>query len=156
IGAVRTSREIGGFAQVQSQLRSMGRAPSMQDIARGQVPRNTRRSDSGTYSPDGRYSPNGSCGGQRAGQIEPPSSRLATYQQRDGFFAIQYPENWRAYEPDNGFGVTIVPEGGVVDTGNGQQSIIYGVIVNHYDPFEARNSRQAASLETANQDLVAQ
>src|SRR6185503_9543849 len=100
--------------------------------------------------------PNGSYGGQRAGQIEPPSSRLATYQQRDGFFAIQYPENWRAYEPDNGFGVTIVPEGGVVDTGNGQQSIIYGVIVNHYDPFEARNSRQAASLETATQDLVAQ
>jgi predicted Zn-dependent protease len=40
IGAVRSSREVGGFAQVQSELRGMGRAPSMQDIARGQVPQN--------------------------------------------------------------------------------------------------------------------
>src|SRR5947209_14013412 len=47
IGAVRTSQEVGGFAQVQADLRGMGRAPSMQDIARGQVPRN-RRAD-GSY-----------------------------------------------------------------------------------------------------------
>lgn len=149
IGAVRSSQEVGGFAQVQSQLRGMGRAPSMQDIARGQVPRNTRRSDGG-------YSPNGSYGGQRAGQIEPASSRLTTYRQRDGFFEIDYPDNWRPYEPDNGFGVTIVPNGGVVDSGDGQQSIIYGVIVNHYDPFQARSSRQAPSLDTATQDLITQ
>ena len=174
IGAVRSSREIGGFAQVQSELRGMGRAPSMQDIAQGQVPRSggrNRRSD-GTYPGDGNYPDDRNYpdnrndpanGGYRrdgrygqAGQIEPPSSRLATYRQRDGFFAIQYPDNWRPYEPDNGFGVTIVPNGGVVDTGNGQQSIIYGVIVNHYDPFQARNTRRAPSLDEATQDLVAQ
>ena len=174
IGAVRSSREIGGFAQVQSELRGMGRAPSMQDIAQGQVPRSggrNRRSD-GTYPGDGNYPDdrnypdsrsdpaNGGYRGDgrygQAGQIEPPSSRLATYRQRDGFFAIQYPDNWRPYEPDNGFGVTIVPNGGVVDTGNGQQSIIYGVIVNHYDPFQARNTRRAPSLDEATQDLVAQ
>jgi Zn-dependent protease with chaperone function len=167
IGAVRSSREIGGFAQVQSELRGMGRAPSMQDIARRQVPRDTgsrnRRSD-GTYSgdersdrrypADERYPANGSYG--RAAQIEAPSPRLATYRQRDGFFSIQYPDNWRPYEPDNGYGVTIVPNGGLVDTGNGQQSIIYGVIVNHYDPFQARSSRRAPSLDEATQDLVAQ
>ena len=170
IGAVRTSREVGGFAQVQSELRGMGRAPSMQDIARGQGPRNTgsrnRRSD-GTYPGAGTYPDNGrdpaddrypaATGGYgQVGRIEAPSSRLATYRQRDGFFSIQYPENWRSYEPDNGFGVTIVPNGGVVDTGNGQQSIIYGVIVNHYDPFQARNSRRAPSLDEATQDLMAQ
>ena len=174
IGAVRSSREIGGFAQVQSELRGMGRAPSMQDIAQGQVPRSggrNRRSD-GTYPGDGNYPDDRNYpdnrndpanGGYRrdgrygqAGQIEPPSSRLATYRQRDGFFAIQYPDNWRPYEPDNGFGVTIVPNGGVVDTGNGQQSIIYGVIVNHYDPFQARNTRRAPSLDEATQDLIAQ
>jgi len=160
IGAVRTSREVGGFAQVQSELRGMGRAPSMQDIARGQAPRNNRnRRSDGTYPGDenGNYPSSGNPGtyGQR-GTIEPPSSRLATYRQRDGFFAIQYPDNWRPFEPDNGFGVTIVPDGGVVDTGNGQQSIIYGVIVNHYDPFQARNSRRAPSLDEATQDLMAQ
>jgi len=175
IGAVRTSSEVGGFAQVQSQLRGMGRAPSMQEIARGQG-RNTgntgsrnRRSD-GTYPADGTYPDNGrSDGGYpandrypanggygQAGQIETPSSRLATYRQRDGFFSIEYPDNWRSYEPDNGFGVTIVPNGGVVDTGNGQQSIIYGVIVNHYDPFQATSSRRAPTLDQATQDLVTQ
>ena len=178
IGAVRTSSEVGGFAQVQSQLRGMGRAPSMQDIARGQG-RNTgntgnagsrnRRSD-GTYSGDGTYPANGRSNGGypandrypatggtgQAAQIEAPSSRLATYRQRDGFFTIQYPDNWRSYEPDNGFGVTIVPNGGVVDTGNGQQSIIYGVIVNHYDPFQATSNRRAPTLDQATQDLVTQ
>jgi len=169
IGAVRASSEVGGFAQVQSQLRGMGRAPSMQDIARGQGPRNTgsrnRRSD-GTYPADGTYPDNGrdpannrypATGGYgQAGQIEAPSSRMATYRQRDGFFSIEYPENWRSFEPDNGFGVTIVPNGGVVDTGNGQQSIIYGVIVNHYDPFQATSSRRAPTLDQASQDLVTQ
>jgi beta-barrel assembly-enhancing protease len=174
IGAVRSSREVGGFAQVQADLRGMGRAPSMQDIARGEVPRSggrNRRSD-GTYSgdenyPDDRHYPsdrgypgNGDYRGNgRYGQvagIEPPSSRLATYRQPDGFFAIQYPDNWRPYEPDNGYGVTIVPNGGVVDTGNGQQSIIYGVIVNHYDPFQSRSTRRPPSLDEATQDLLAQ
>ena len=175
IGAVRSSSEVGGFAQVQSQLRGMGRAPSMQDIARGQG-RNTgntgsrnRRSD-GTYPADGTYPDNGRANGRypandrypanggygQAGQIEAPSSRLATYRQRDGFFTIQYPDNWRSYEPDNGYGVTIVPNGGVVDTGNGQQSIIYGVIVNHYDPFQATSSRREPTLDQATQDLVTQ
>jgi beta-barrel assembly-enhancing protease len=186
IGAVRTSREVGGFEQVQADLRGMGRAPSMQQIARGQVPRDNRRGDGSypqgypddqrypdnqRYPDDERYPDNqrypdnrrypdeggyrGSGGYGRVANIEPPSSRLAVYRQRDGFFSIEYPENWRTYEPDNGFGVTIVPDGGLVDTGNGQQSIIYGVIVNHYDPFEARNMRRSPSLDEATQDLVA-
>ena len=43
-----------------------------------------------------------------------------------------------------------------MDSGNGQQSIVYGVIVNHYDPFQARSTRRAATLDDATQDLVAQ
>lgn len=160
IGAVRTSREVGGFAQVQADLRGMGRAPSMQQIARGQVPR-SRRTDEGYpsgYPEDRRYPDEGGYRGAgshgRVASIEPPSSRLRTYRQRDGFFSIEYPQNWRAYEPDNGFGVTIVPNGGVVETGNGQQSIIYGVIVNHYDPFAARSTRGLPTLDEATQDLL--
>jgi Zn-dependent protease with chaperone function len=185
IGAVQSSREIGGFAQVQGELRGMGRAPSMEQIARGQGSRNRRADGSypGNYPDDqrypnqgypdqgypdqnypdqpypnqrypdqGGYHGNGTYG--RVANIEPPSSRLATYRQRDGFFSIEYPENWRPLEPDNGFGVTIVPNGGVVDTGNGQQSIIYGVIVNHYDPFQASDMRRAPSLDEATQDLL--
>ena len=44
--------------------------------------------------------------------------------------------------------MTIVPEGGIVETGDGQQSIVYGVIVNHYDPFEG-GIRRSASRWTA-------
>jgi hypothetical protein len=94
--------------------------------------------------------------------VERPSSRFARFEQRNGFFSIEHPDNWRAYASD-GFGVSIVPAGGVVDTGNGQQAIPYGVIVNHYAPFEGETDRQRASrdrqrdsLEDATDDLVRQ
>ena len=45
----------------------------------------------------------------------------------------------------------------MVDTGNGQQSIVYGVIVNHYDPVRrARPSRRNPTLAQATTDLVRQ
>src|SRR5204863_1357519 len=55
-------------------------------------------------------------------------------------------------------GVTIVPEGGVVDQGNGEQSIVYGVIVNHYDPFQGGDNtrRRGGNLDQATSDLVNQ
>jgi hypothetical protein len=40
----------------------------------------------------------------------------------------------------------MAPDGGVVDTGNGQQAMLYGVIVNHYAPFEGYTDRQQESL----------
>src|SRR5262249_50664882 len=85
-------------------------------------------------------------------------TRFVDYRQRDDFFEMQIPSNWRAYEADNGYGVTLVPEGGVVDQGGGQQSIVYGVIVNHYDPFEGRydRGRRSSTLEQATGDLVDQ
>jgi hypothetical protein len=125
----------------------MGAAPTAQQIARGQVPRGRTPSDGGVYP----------ASNTRVDyRIDPPSSRLATYRQREGFFSIQYPDNWRPYDPDNGFGVTIVPEGGVVNTSDGQQSIIYGVIVNHYDPFQARSAQRGSTLQDATRDLVTQ
>ena len=41
----------------------------------------------------------------------------------------------------------MAPDGGVVDTGNGQQTILYGVIVNHYAPFEGDTERRQASRQ---------
>jgi hypothetical protein len=52
--------------------------------------------------------------------------------------------------------VTLVPEGGVVETSNGQQAILYGVIVNHYDPFEGSVGRRNATLQQATSDLINQ
>jgi len=69
--------------------------------------------------------------------------------------------------------VSIAPDGGVVDTGDGQQTMLYGVIVNHYAPFETPTDRRAGSsrrnyapfedtpkwngsLEDATDDLVRQ
>jgi hypothetical protein len=43
-----------------------------------------------------------------------------------------------------------------VDTGNGQESIIYGVIVNHYDPFEGNSGRRNPTIEQASADLITQ
>ena len=45
-----------------------------------------------------------------------------------------------------------LPPGGAVDTGDGESSLVYGVVVNHYAPFEA--GRKSASLADARDDLV--
>lgn len=143
IGGVRqASTNTRDFQAVKSRLASLGTAPSMQQIARGQpAPRSTT----------GRTS-------QRVGrvQVDPPSTRYRQYKQRSDYFQMDVPDNWQGYEGDNGFGVTFVPEGGVVETSDGQQTIVYGVIVNHYDPFEGSTSRRNATLQQATTDLVNQ
>ncbi|HET6898336.1 MAG TPA: M48 family metalloprotease, partial [Vicinamibacteria bacterium] len=148
IGAtnVRRAADGGEFARVQANLRGMGTAPTMAEISRG----GGRTSSS---YPSGRTTQGRQTGPVR---IEAPSTRYTDFRQRDDFFEMQIPSNWRAYEAENGFGVTIVPEGGVVDSGNGQESIIYGVIVNHYDPFEANAGRRNPTIEQASADLIAQ
>jgi len=52
--------------------------------------------------------------------------------------------------------VGVGPDGGVVDTGNGQQAIVYGVILNHYDPFDGRVGSREPTLAEATNDLLAQ
>jgi hypothetical protein len=148
LGSHGESRSTGRFASVQGELRGMAPGRSMQQIATGQgSPRRT-----GQTTSRGRTSRQGDAA--RA-QVAAPSSRFASFRQRNGFFELQHPDNWRAHESDNGFGVTIVPDGGVVETEDGQQGILYGVIVNHYDPFEGR-STQRATLESALADITAQ
>src|SRR6185436_18663119 len=74
----------------------------------------------------------------------------------DGFFRIRYPENWQVYPSTSGYGTTIAPPGGVIDGSQGQGSIVYGVIINHYDPFESNGSSAGASLSEATDDVVRQ
>lgn len=155
---VAGSRDVGGFDGMRADLRRLSPAP--QRVAQQlEQPRNpeTRDQESGQYEV----------------RVDQPSSRFQRFEQPNGFFTIEHPDNWRAYASNSGFAVSMAPEGGVVDTGNGQQAMLYGVMVNHYTPFEGETARQQesrqrsyapfedtdqwrGSLEDATDDLVRQ
>ena len=136
INAPGTSRESGEFRQVQAELEGLPAGRSTRGIASRESPQ--------TRSRTGRTA---------QVSVEPPSPRFVRFRHRRGFFEIEHPDNWRAYEAQDGFGVTIVPEGGVVDGGNGSEAVVYGVIVNHYDPF-ASTTADRITLDNAVGDLV--
>ncbi len=81
---------------------------------------------------------------------------MRTLEQKDRIFQMEYPDNWRVYESKNGYGVTVAPEGGIVQTQNGQPSIVVGTVVNHYVPFEGRYDNGQISLADATEDLIQQ
>ena len=152
------SQDVGGFDRMRADLRKLSpsSAPVAQQLA---APRNQDGSSQTT--------------GQFDVRVDQPSSRFKRFEQRDGSFSIEHPDNWRAYASGSGDAVSMAPDGGVVDTANGQQAMLYGVIVNHYAPFEGdtdrlqgsqqRNyapfedtARWRGSLEDATDDLVRQ
>jgi hypothetical protein len=103
-----------------------------------------------------------SRGSVPVGTIAQPSTRMRTFRHRSGFFEIQYPENWRVAE-SSGYGATFLPEGGAVRTSSGQDILVYGVVVNHYEPFSGSPGdvfrqpvRGQGTLEQATNDLVNQ
>ena len=137
---VKPIRPIGGFAQVKTELGRMRPAASMQQIAQGQsAPAPAPRSGSGRSVPEIK--------------VDGPSSAFMVFAQRDDLFEIGYPDNWRVYEADQGYGVIIAPEGGYVDAGGREPDLISGVIVNHYDPFE-NESGDSDRLVEGNTTLV--
>jgi Zn-dependent protease with chaperone function len=90
-------RNTGEFERIQSRLRGMGRAPTMEEIARG-----------GQRYPHGRgegYPGTGNVGGQ----VEYPSSRYRTY--NAGVARLSVPENWRELQDQSGNSVWFAPEG---------------------------------------------
>ena len=133
------------LARVQSRIRNLGTAGrSSTEIARG-----TRTNDPPMTS------------SSSIGRVEPPSSSWRKFQNRSGAFEIAYPSNWRVYE-SNGFGVTFAPEGGVGNVGN-KTEVVYGAMINHYDPFGnedgtyLRDTRSGSiTLQDATNDLVGQ
>jgi Zn-dependent protease with chaperone function len=147
--SVNETRPVGGFAEVRSELSGLRPAPSMQQIADGQSApsRESRPARSERTVPEIR--------------VDGPSDEFETYVQRDELFEIGYPSNWNVYEPAQGYGVTIAPEGGLVDAGGVEMDIVSGVIVNHYAPLadDARDGRAYidgdTSLVHATNDLVA-
>jgi Zn-dependent protease with chaperone function len=155
LGQVRTTAPVGGLETAQGELRRLRPAPTM-----GQIAQAAQGSGSGQRTTGGQVP------SQQAG-VERPSTRMRTYRQRGDFFQIQYPENWRVSEGGSGHGVTILPEGGAVRASNGQDVLVYGVVINHYEPFggsigdvftDRREpvTGQQGTLEQATNDLVDQ
>ena len=129
---------VAGLQSVQSHLRGFGAAPTSQQIAQGVTSTNTRRRTTAQV-------PNAS----NTINIEAPSSSLRSYTSRSGVYRISFPSNWQVYEQGN-TGVTIAPPGAVL-----QNDIVYGAIINHYDPFGGRGLMGNATLEDATDDLLA-
>jgi hypothetical protein len=73
-----------------------------------------------------------------AGQADGTSERFVTFE--NSALRIDYPDNWQAY--GQGDAVTIAPRGGLVNDGNGNQALAYGVLVNIYEPHADRYGQQ--------------
>ena len=145
---------VAELNRIQSRLRSAyGAAPTMQQIA------------SGVRSGQSDPGPMTSSTGAPSTSVEPPTS-MRTFTSRSRVWQISVPSNWRVYE-EGTTGITAAPEGGVGQVGN-RTEIVYGAIVNHYEPFGAASSSSrlrssnrsvygsSVSLEDATNDLVAQ
>ena len=82
-------------------------------------------------------------------RVVAPSSNLTTLD--IGIATLQYPENWKKY--GDGKEVTLAPDGGVVDPGNGQPALAYGVMVATAKMSGKPPSGQEA-LKQATQKLI--
>ncbi|MGH9740752.1 MAG: M48 family metallopeptidase [Candidatus Acidiferrum sp.] len=92
--------------------------------------------------PDEDYAPS------PAGPPRAPSANFTDYQASG--YAMKYPDNWIRYgEKDS---VSFAPDGGVIEAGNSQKGLAYGVIVNvTHLPADAKGPK---ALENATEDLI--
>lgn len=138
---------VAELQRVQSRMRStLGTALTTEQIARGV--RSQPPMTSGTTT-----------------GVEQPSTSLRSYTSPSRVYRLSYPANWRVYQ-EGTTGVTITPENGIANVG-GRTEVIYGAIVNHYDPFGSMTSSSGfraddrdvyanVTLESASEDLIGQ
>jgi hypothetical protein len=82
-------------------------------------------------------------------KVAEPSSNLAALD--IGIAKLKYPDNWKKY--GDGKEVTLAPDGGVVDPGNGQPALAYGVMIAAAKASGRSSSNQEA-LKQATQKLI--
>jgi predicted Zn-dependent protease len=125
----RDSRE---FLRIQSRLRGMGRAPSMQEIAQSgnRYPAGDNR---------GNY-PNSAPGGR----VEYPSTRYQTYSTLGGIMRVSVPSNWRQLSESNS--VWFSPEGAY---GQYQNQVVYTHGVNF-----GLAQTQSRGLQQSSQEFI--
>jgi Zn-dependent protease with chaperone function len=119
LGPVHLLATTGNLGTIQRQLGSLPAALTTAQLAQ--------------YKPPTSGQPADPAGGL---SIERPSLQFHVFQQAEGVYRLDKPDNWEAYVASGGYGVTIVPRGGFTTASNGRQDISYGVIVNHYVPFD--------------------
>ena len=61
---------------------------------------------------------------------------------------VSFPDNWRAVQAPGAFAAAIAPTEGVVTLANGQRAMVYGMVINHYYPFDGESARWDASMVT--------
>ncbi len=84
--------------------------------------------------------------------VQAPSSSFREYTNRYGLYRIAVPSNWQVYEQGTA-GAMIAPPNGVVDV-NGRNEVVYGAIINHYEPFNGATG--FISQANATKDLLNQ
>ena len=139
----RPTTNVAELQSVQSRLRGSGAAPTMAQIARTGPA--TSSSSTARRRPSGQASSTVS--------IPAPASSLRSYTSQSGLYRLNYPSNWQVYQQGS-TGVTLGPPGGIGSV-SGNNEIIVGAIVNHYDPFGNGSSFGNATLENATNDLLA-
>lgn len=152
LGPIRRTPLVGNVVLAQSELRRLPPARTMAQVA-------STPTQAGTGSATASGTGDGSS-------LPAPSSGLLRFRQRQGLFEIDYPNNWSVSEAATGYGATIAPRGGVVSAAGNQQRLAYGVVVNHYVPFEGSMGNGYSDpqgslfgntpLEEASSDLVHQ
>ncbi len=120
-------RDTGDFSRIQSRLRGMGRAPSMEEIAR-----------SGQRNPTGETTGNYPTNAP-VGRVDYPSTRYQSYSEFGGAVRVSVPNNWRELGGNNS--VWFAPEGGY---GQAQNQAVYTHGVNFgVAQTQSRNLQQA-------------
>jgi Zn-dependent protease with chaperone function len=135
----KPTENVAELRAIQSRLGGVGAARSSMPVSQASA------STSGT----GRRRT--SSGQATSISVPAPSNSMNSYTSRSGVYRIAYPANWQVYESSS-MGVTIAPPGGVGNI-NGNNDVVYGAIVNHYDPF-GNQSYGNITLQQATQDLI--
>ena len=141
------TERVAALNGIQARLRALGTAPTLAQIASGQT-------TGGSTSASGRGVSRPSAGAAL------PSTSLRSFTNRAGDYRVSYPGNWQVYEQGT-TGVVFSPEGGIARV-NGKTEIVYGAIINHYEPFGNASKRRGTtylgdvSIADATNDLIAQ
>jgi len=79
-----------------------------------------------------------------------PSAHFASYEASS--YTLKYPDNWRKYPDKDGIGVSLAPEGGVLDDGSGHSALAYGLIVSANQVKV--NANDSNALENATRQVL--
>lgn len=140
-----------------SQQRSKSESSKFNDIKR--YVRSLSAPPSGTKTTALTGNPDRDDTGERTTRPERPSNRTKVFQ--NSVLRIEYPENWQTH--GQGDAATITSRGGLVDDGNGNQALAYGILINIFEPHPdgvgqslqgGRRQPSEASLGEATDRLV--